>query len=40
LLTTTSTSPQRHIASGRYSTLTLSAHGHGHKTVRTAVVMA
>jgi hypothetical protein len=29
--------PSRHIASGRYSTLTLSAPGH--KTVRTAVVM-
>jgi hypothetical protein len=29
--------PSRHIAFGRYSTLTLSAHGH--KTVRTAVVM-
>jgi hypothetical protein len=30
--------PSRHIGAGRYSTLTLSAHGH--KTVRTAVVMA
>jgi hypothetical protein len=30
--------PTRHIAPGRYSTLTLSAHEH--KTVRTAVVMA